>query len=203
MIIVIGDVHGELHLLNQVLLNAPDDATIIQLGDFGFWPSVVKFYGDPPKIVRPILAIGGNHEFEPWLSHLKEPTEIWPNVTFVPRGTVLEIEGRKIGFLGGGDSIDKDYRTPGFDWFPEERVTKDEAARLLGKHVDVLLTHSPPAIVKETLWGFKSFPSETNIQWIWDKLNRPDLYCGHMHPDTVVRWENATVLPILHPELVK
>lgn len=195
-LIVIGDIHGELHALNQLLLNLPDDAIIIQCGDFGIWPSVVQSYGDPPKIARPIYFIDGNHEYFPWLTKYGIPTEIWPNLTYVPRGTVLELAGKRVGFLGGGDSFDKDFRTPGMDWFPEETIKSHEAGKLVGKDLDVLITHSPPSSAKYALFGFKPSPSEDLVEWVWNKTGRPDLYCGHMHPDTVTKYLNVTVIPI-------
>ena len=64
-----------------------------------------------------------------------------PNLVFVPRGTVLELDGRRIAFLGGGNSIiDRAVRRNGVDWWPEEQVTLADVARFADAGtVDILV----------------------------------------------------------------
>ena len=105
-----------------------------------------------------------------------------PNLIFVPRGTVLELDGRRIAFLGGGDSvIDRAYRRPDVDWWPEERVTMADVARLeRAGRVDLLVCHTPPAFVYH-FFGFAPDPSALAVGQAWQLLGRPPVICGHLH----------------------
>lgn len=203
MLTFIGDVHGEIALLNKRLQSLPEATTVIQVGDFGFWPEVERDMNHHSlRVHRPLYAIDGNHEYDPWLSKLTEVTEIWPNVKFVPRGTILVVEGKKIGFLGGGDSIDKHLRKRGVSWFPGEQTTYKQAQDLWDNSermggIDILVTHVPPAKVKWALFRMPALPSEFVVGSLWKSLGFPPLYCGHMHPDSILVADNVTILPIL------
>lgn len=183
MLAFVGDVHGKFQHLNTVLASIPAEATVIQVGDFGAWPQPA------PVISRPVYFIDGNHEYFPWLKELQEPTQIWHNATYVPRGTVLELAGFRVGFLGGGESVDKVWRTPGFNWLPEESITQKDAERLLVNAqggLDVLVTHVPPiSVFRGLLAGRTTYESATwsskVVEHVWRELGYPQLYCGHMH----------------------
>jgi hypothetical protein len=186
------------------------NATVIQVGDFGWWP--VGIY---PEFPFPVYWIDGNHEYfadprtddiharflwndvlvkKPLLS-LTEPTEVRKNMIYVPRGTVMEMNGKTIAFLGGAESMDKVYRREGISWFPEESIRREDEERLLdnaaGKHIDILVTHTPPIDCIVNMEGtVRSHPNNTNrwynqsarsVQRAWEALGKPYLFCGHMH----------------------
>lgn len=201
MIVFVGDLHGQFEILPERLKHVPKDATIIQVGDFGFW------YGRPKKqwetvvwpslgLTNPIYAIEGNHEYYPmFYGKYSEPTEIWKGVVYVPRATVLELEGYRIGFMGGGASIDRKFRKSGVDWFPEEEISDKELVALLeAENIDILVTHVPPECVakKYFIHPSISFPgfglasnwydaSQQRVEALWYHHNRTMLVCGHMH----------------------
>lgn len=197
MLAVIGDVHGEFQALRDVLEQLPDDVKeVLQVGDFGLWP-VFPY----PAMPRSLRWIRGNHEYEPAIRDLCVPTEVAPGCTFMPSGWIEQIDGRLIGFLGGGDSPDRDERLPGLDWWPTEAVTRDQVEQVccLGP-LDLLLTHVPPASVVRTWFGYSARPSELLVQEAWERTGFPRLVCGHQHMS--LRYDQVTVLDMLEVVLL-
>jgi predicted phosphodiesterase len=187
----LGDIHGWFRRLHHVLEELPEDVPLIQVGDFGCWPQFRDQWKAPK---RPIYFIDGNHDHHPTFSKLTVPTEVWPGATYVPRGTILELAGKRVGFLGGAHSVDYKSRTPQVDWFPElEVVTADQTSMLAGRNVDILVTHTAPHfIIKKHLDPFflKRFfdlplsyvdHSTVVIEELWENLGKPQLVCGHLH----------------------
>lgn len=205
MIIFIGDTHGDFTWFPKIMKDVPEDATVIQVGDFGFWPGYYKdaWHNAWKRIGRknPIYVIDGNHEYHPMFAGITKPTEFWKGAIFIPRGTVLELdhtEGMKrIGFMGGASSIDKAYRQFGINWFPEECITNGEMMRMNNiDSVDILVTHTPPHSVIQKNFDSRTLidfglspswvdPSAVAIDQLWDKLGNPPLICGHMHKSVV------------------
>jgi hypothetical protein len=211
MIVVFGDVHGDFAVWNKMLARVPDEATVLQVGDFGLSPVTDAHRSDiQPYPVRRVDFIAGNHEYWPWLRdhrHADEPVEIKHNCVFNSQGLIRTIGGRKIGMLGGADSIDKRWRREHVDWFSDERITEADMRRLMTTAerlggVDLLVTHTPPALVVEKMLAGKEIYREFHysaqcVQLVWDHLGRPPIVCGHMHPEQVYVYENVRVLPIL------
>jgi predicted phosphodiesterase len=184
VIAFIGDVHRAFDRLSRMVDELPADvATIVQVGDLGLRPSDLAPPGPGAfRLGRPMHFIGGNHDHEPWFRELRAPTELAPNLIYVPRGTVLQLDARRVAFLGGGDSvIDRSRRSEGVDWWQDERVTGEHVARLAGAGpVDILVAHTPPAPVYAVL-GFRPDPSSCEVERAWDLLGRPTVVCGHLH----------------------
>lgn len=199
MIFVVGDVHGEFHLFKRKMnkLIQEGDSAIIQVGDFGLWPRKQNVWHQAVKLVHnvPVIFIDGNHEHFPSIREKKY--ENWSGLHYAPRGSVLQINGYRVGFLGGGDSVDKAWRTPGKDWFEEERVTLEDVATLVDNvkkwgYIDILVTHSPPTHVLKVALTHPSkvgFPvdekwvdiSAQMVEQAWEELGQPRLVCGHIH----------------------
>jgi hypothetical protein len=184
MIGFIGDVHRAFDRLAGSVAEFPANVDVaIQVGDLGlhsddFGPSGPGL----PPLARTVYYVTGNHDHEPSYRGITRPTEMAPNLVFVPRGTVLELDGRRIAFLGGGDSvIDRAVRRAGVDWWPEERVTMKDVARFerVGQ-VDFLVCHTPPAFVYHAC-GFTPDPSALAVGLAWQILGRPQVVCGHLH----------------------
>jgi hypothetical protein len=105
----------------------------------------------------------GNHENHPYIAELalkhdllfgkavfgadaKEYGWITPRVRWLPTGTRWKWHGKTWLSLGGAVSVDKNLRTPGLDWFPEEEITDaEEAEAILGGPADVILSHDAPS----------------------------------------------------------
>jgi len=107
----------------------------------------------------------------------------------MPRGSTYKLDdGRNILFMGGADSIDKQWRTPGFDWFPEEHITQRDMENLPDEKVDIFITHTcPNELLPEMIkhdYRKKDDPSNYYLSELW-KIYKPDLwYFGHWHHST-------------------
>ena len=205
MLVFLGDIHGAFRWLPKILEHVPKDATIIQVGDFGFWPGKHnrewRRIWKQMEFEKPMYVIDGNHECHSMFAGITEPTELWDGAMFVPRGTVLDVdhgEGiTKIGFMGGASSIDKHYQVAAGRWFEAECITNEELMRMNDvDSVDILVTHSPPHEViqrnfdNRTLLDFGLPPSWVDpsaivVENLWRKLGKPPLICGHMHRSVV------------------
>jgi predicted phosphodiesterase len=195
MIAFIGDVHRSFDLLEQTVARLPwAIQTVIQLGDLGLTATDVKRVargGSPPATLdRPVYWIDGNWDDFGGLSlrDITEPSELVPNLIYVPRGYVLELDGRRLGFLGGAESIDGERsRSRGVDWWPElEHVSEGDVTRLLHhagrtKGVDLLVAHVPPAAACEAMTGLPSSLSAVRVQQAQSALGRVPVIAGHMH----------------------
>jgi predicted phosphodiesterase len=184
MIGFIGDVHRAFDRLARAVAKFPGNVDIaIQVGDLGLHSDDLDPTGPGlPPLARTVYYVTGNHDHEPSYRGITRPTEMAPNLVFVPRGTVLKLDGRRIAFLGGGSSvIDRAKRQPDVDWWPEEQVTMADVARFEGVgRVDFLVSHTPPAFVYHFL-QLPPDPSAVAVGQAWQTLGRPQVVCGHLH----------------------
>ena len=108
-----------------------------------------------------IFWLPGNHECYDVLQsrydrYSKDPIKIKENVFYCPLGTTLTINGKTCVFVGGALSIDKEIRTKGVNWFPEEILTEQDfqAITAISPEADIVFSHT--------------CPSEFDIQDKWD-----------------------------------
>lgn len=165
-IIVVGDIHCDWSPLN-VLINSKHPKIVLQVGDFGWW---VRFHGRPKvrtrqddfgRWIKPYDNYGvkpgptevyfcpGNHEdWDELLLRNAVPSELYRNIFYMKRGATMVLpDGRIVLFMGGGLSIDKESRTIGIDWFPQELIPYAEFYRLQEagiKKVDIVISHTCP-----------------------------------------------------------
>jgi len=219
-IIVAGDIHGMWRYLNT-LINKKKPKYILQVGDFGWWPRQhVK--SRKPRIhhgmkYRPFdqygLKVGktevfwcpGNHEDWEELELRKAiPSEIMPNVFYMRRGSTIQLaDGRIILFMGGALSIDRNSRTAGIDWFPQEIIPYSEIYKLEHNEVDkvdIVVSHTCPLEFEPKLrdkipyngWEYKfEDPSQQVLSTILD-MYKPSLwYFGHFHIHMEGQYDNT------------
>lgn len=156
-----GDWHGD-HMWAEWMIDhakVNDVDVILQLGDLGYWPAydeltnsqtggcyaTIKMHDLAEEAGIPIYWVDGNHEnhevLEPaqgdqWLRHL-------------PRGHRWQWWGKNWMAVGGGVSVDKDVRTPGYDWFPEEVLSTGQMEYCLREgNVDIVVAHDTVAEVE-------------------------------------------------------
>lgn len=154
--IVAGDWHAHpaeaKHVIDLAVKEGID--TIIHVGDFGFYDNMSYLKQTNEYLKRHnirILAIDGNHEEFPYLHSFDiEPvTGLRPvrsHIYHLPRNTRWEWDGVSYLALGGAQSIDVRFREEGKSWWPEERITPEEAQTAIeGGHADVMFTHDAPA----------------------------------------------------------
>lgn len=142
--LILGDVHGEWHSMNVAIARAfrdhPDITHIIQVGDLGYgWPGSKPFKlsrafieDDTIKYIQDNVScmfLDGNHENHDLLD---QDGGAWlPGWTYVPRGSVVELDNYRCLFMGGASSIDKDNRKPHVSWWPQESITYGQVQKAL------------------------------------------------------------------------
>ena len=132
-----------------------------------------------------ILFCDGNHEDHDSLDKLTN-MEIRPNIFYKKRGSTYRLkDGRNILFMGGADSIDKNSRTPGLDWFPQENISYQDMNNLPDCKIDIVISHTCPTCILPIMNPYdpRKRPDGNNValQIIMEKY-RPSLwYFGHWH----------------------
>lgn len=163
----VGDTHADASWLKFVVLPMAVKmgiGTIIQVGDFGYWPNSRKFL-HVAKTAREkfgvdVWFIDGNHEHFTALKRdvraaqmvfgvregNRDPVELAPGFIYLPRASHVSVADRSVTCVGGAASIDRRDRLVGTSWFPDERIndTDIEAVAASG-HADILITHDAPA----------------------------------------------------------
>lgn len=215
--VVLGDLHGDLGWARRAVRSAAEAGAsrIFQVGDAGFcWPGRDKYKFDRRLSVllnnwdMELVFVDGNHDAHPELRRLDVGEDglakLREGIFYLPRGTRIEYGGLAIGGLGGAYSIDKEWRTLGKDWWPEEEVCLSDVDRLLAKgRIDVLLTHEVPFRFTG-LQGDPDLPlatieqanvSRRLIQKAVDVLKPRYVFSGHWHQRRVgyINHEDGTI----------
>ena len=192
-IMVVGDVHGDWPTLNA-LINRQSPNIILQCGDWGFWPKYdglrVRHFGKEliwtsfgaKNPDTDIYWCDGNHE-DHWSLKTLTDKQVQPGVFYMKRGsTLLLADGRTVLFMGGAHSIDKDQRTLGDDWFPDEVITQKDVMDLPDTTVDIVISHTcPEEFYKFDNMHYDNDPSRAALSYILETY-RPSLwYFGHFH----------------------
>lgn len=215
MILLLGDIHGNVHVLKAAIRKAVQEGAtaVIQVGDFGLMQGKgidASFYNATKDSPIPVYFIEGNHDdCTRWIAY-EEVSRVWhdANLWYVPRGTVTEIDGRTIAFMGGAASIDKQYRlNNNMHWDENELLTEGQINKLLisDRKVDMFITHCPPdSVVEEHFNPVNKLyfgvgldwidPTQKQIENIWHVLGTPMIYSGHMH--RTVKGEAYRILDI-------
>ena len=180
----VGDSHGDAGWLKFVVLPTAVKMgirTVIQVGDFGYWPNSRKFM----QIVKTsrerfgidVWFIDGNHEHFTKLRHdvreaqvaagvpegNRDPVELTPGLVYLPRGSRIMVAGRSVVCVGGAASIDRTDRIEGKSWFPDERISEgDIDAVAAGGRADILVTHDAPSG-----WRIPGITSEGQLEEAW------------------------------------
>ena len=169
MIYVTGDTHGDINRFKDpAMKKIKSSDTLIVCGDFGFiWDGSRKEQSVLKKLASKnftIAFVDGCHENFELLESL--PVTEWnggkvhmvaPNIVHLMRGQIYTIEGKQIFAFGGGHSQDYEFRREGNMWWERERPSHDEIREAIrnlaeyGNAVDFIITHEPPASLKDCL----------------------------------------------------
>lgn len=207
MIYITGDTHGpiDIHKLNKRCFddtNLTKDDYLIICGDFGLvWDNSPeeKYWLDWLNDKNyTTLFIDGNHENHSLLNSY--PIETWNggkvhrisnSVLHLMRGQVFTIDNHTFFTMGGAASVDKDWRTPGISWWPEEMPSDEEyiEANLnlynYENEVDYIITHTAPtSIVNQLIPEIKPPDRLTDfLEDIKKSVKYKHWYFGHFHDD--------------------
>lgn len=209
-IILAGDTHGliDLKKVTDYFETYPDYTKsdyLIILGDGGIlWDEaqdneVQEILDNLPVTT---LWIDGNHENFDMLYSYPEGEWKGGKVHFITesiihlcRGQIFEIDGKSFFVFGGGNSIDKIYRTWGISWWTEEMPSNEEYEEGLhnlekaGWKVDYILSHSCPMYIAGQLATYL-MPGEEPLQKYFDeiaeKVDFEAWYFGHWHMDETI-----------------
>lgn len=169
LIYVTGDTHGDIERFkSREMKKLGSGDTLIICGDFGFlWDDSRAERNALKKLASKdytIAFIDGCHENFDMLESL--PVTEWnggkvhriaPNIIHLMRGQIFTIENKTIFTFGGGHSQDYNFRRDSDCWWEREQPTHAEIIegitnlRTVDYTVDYVITHEPPASLKDCL----------------------------------------------------
>jgi hypothetical protein len=178
----IGDVHGHFSAYSTILKGCKNS---IQIGDMGVgfykrdYEGVLSPYPNPPydkMVAGGHRFIRGNHD---------NPNVCRRHSQYIPDG---HIEGDMM-FIGGGYSIDRDFRVLNETYWEDEELDYVELNHLVGVYYEtkprIMVTHDCPELVANHLFTTTklSIPSRTRQAFnsMWEN-HKPELWIfGHWH----------------------
>lgn len=173
-ILLVGDIHASKYYMNRAMDHADEVGAerVFFLGDFG-WTFEQKFLeacdAAADRTGLNVEFIDGNHEDFDFLLSLPADDDgirrVSDKVLHIPRGTVMELDGHHVLFMGGGVSVDKSWRIPHYDWWPQEEVTSEDYHRAIenaeGKDIHAVFAHDTPVLPRFSNKGPGSyFPTD-------------------------------------------
>jgi hypothetical protein len=194
-IIVCGDTHAYWSILNNLIAKEHPDI-ILQTGDFGYWEGIPVYsikHIDAQN--TKIYFCPGNHEDWNLLNKIENP-QLTPNIKYMKKGTTMILpDGRNVLFIGGADSVDKQFRTPGYDWFPEELINETDIKNLPDEKVDIVISHTCPDEfeMRSTFGNGKKFddPSRHYLSLVLKKYKPKNWYFSHWHQYKASQYKNG------------
>ena len=170
MICITGDIHGDLSRFNDKhIKKLRKNDYLLVCGDFGFlWDGTKREKHILKKLGKKkyyIIFADGCHENFDLLNEYPVSDFAGGKVRIISgrlmhaeRGTVLDLDGKKVFFFGGGQSTDIDIRSSAKKWWEDELPIGNEIAegaenlRLNDNEVDYIVTHEPPGSLKEIFY---------------------------------------------------
>jgi predicted phosphodiesterase len=218
--LVVGDVHGNTMWATSLCYFAAKNGidTIYQVGDFGLWDHQREGVAFLNRLNKESVKCGvnwywvpGNHEnYDSLAIHRAQGGGIddrgfvvlRSNIRSTDKALVWTHEGLTFGAVGGAVSIDRDHRTEGRSWWPQEATTPDDISLfrdMLGDNrVDVLLTHDSPTNLP--VWnGFvkDDVASENNrhmMNMAYDEADATVAFHGHYHRHLAYTYNSTAVV---------
>ena len=201
MIFVTADTHGEIERFeDKKIKKLKKSDTLFVLGDFGFiWNDDEKTERDLKKLsklsCRIVFIDGLNENFEK-ISKYPEVKFggadcreiVQDKIYYVPRGTILQLEDKKLLCFGGCDNYDVDIIVSEND--PEQKDFNRCTANIkLNEYsVDYILTHMPSGRINRFINLDSNFYSECMdyFDTLAEKVNYTKWYFGCLHLDKFV-----------------
>jgi predicted phosphodiesterase len=186
MILILSDTHCNYNIINEQIKHAQNTlgkkiSSVIHLGDFGIFRSQLKdfFIKKKERFLCPVYFIEGNHEDFNAFSSLVEKYKDY--FTYLPRGSVFNIEGYRFLALGGSAYMDA-LSTQQGAIISDTNI--DDCLNLAADSIDIILTHDCPSDIgvsnKAGLehYGKPGFPRSKELEDYF----KPKLWLfGHHH----------------------
>lgn len=191
-IALIGDAHGKIFELRKIQERCERS---IQLGDMGCGFKPVPDFGEHHKFIR------GNHD---------DPAVARAHKSYL--GDYGYLSDADIFYVGGANSIDKQWRVPGVSWWPDEELSTVELNAAQQLYLDskpsTVISHECPSAVNQrmlsslTIGGLDGyFAAKTALvtsrtcqalQQMFE-LHQPKLWVfGHYHIDRTLEIGGTT-----------
>jgi hypothetical protein len=100
-------------------------------------------------------------------------------------------DGRDILFMGGANSIDRDQRTVGVSWWPEEVISQSDFRNLPEEDIDIFITHTCSNEIYDKYIQFHlggnytprkdNDPSYHALTTLWEMYGPTQWFFGHFH----------------------
>lgn len=201
--ILLGDIHGNWNVLNDVLEKYPNE-DIIQVGDMGLgfaynyaflnqktglWETA-GLHHDPTDFPSNFKYIRGNHD---------NPEKCRQYSNYL--GDYGFDEKTGIFFVSGAWSIDADNRTPFIDWWPDEELSYVPLLEAFDLYVetkpDIVISHTCPAsiarfVLNPQFGDYKGNRTETMLEKMFRNHQPKKWFFGHWHMDKSMVVENTT-----------
>jgi UDP-2,3-diacylglucosamine pyrophosphatase LpxH len=192
--IFIGDLHGNFNVITRFLDSYPCENTIfIQVGDFGVavGESIQDTVRDLELLSKTLkkqgnrlFAIRGNHDNPEYF----DGRTYFGNITLVKDYSRFGIDGRDILFIGGGISIDRSFRTVGYDYWTTESIASIQGDI---SDLDIVISHEAPLIAypdNSALWDDPGNPVKSDsskgrqiLQQVFTQGQPKQWFYGHYH----------------------
>lgn len=148
----LGDIHGQHYPLSRFLKPEIKNSLIIQVGDFGVGFQSISHDALASRKITKWLTSGNNHLVLIRGNH-DDPSLFTNNsflnseaITLIPDYTYKTINNKSFLFVGGAISIDRLYRQPGKDYWPDENFILCSDLSSITK-CDVLVIHTSPDVL--------------------------------------------------------
>lgn len=207
-VLFVGDTHGEIELINKavVLAQRANCKRIVQVGDFGYFPNIYPEFIESLNSKIPFYFIDGNHDDHSVLPHeaegivnLRELEHEVENFYYIPRGLALNWGESNILFMGGANSVDKEHRTLGIDWWDTEEISYGDYQiasdnQYIWEKVDIIVSHECPRTEAIRYKGEGNDYSSRAIGELIELFNPWLLIHGHHHRSYILKTEGGTVI---------
>jgi hypothetical protein len=193
-ITLIGDMHGDMAVLQMIQNSIPKNERSIQLGDMGFgWERI-------PEFAERHTFIRGNHD---------DPAEARAHKNYL--GDFGYLPEDNLFFISGAASIDRKYRTEGKSWWRDEQLSFSKLNAAYDLYVaakpEIVVSHECPVSANKALldglikgpdggyYAAKATLKETRTCQAMEamfKAHQPRLWVfGHYHIDKTVTIRNT------------
>lgn len=186
MITLIGDVHGKYEKYHRILSRTEENPYTLQIGDFGFKYDTLKNVDHTKHLILP-----GNHDNYDVCYKYRHFLQDY--------GYMINFNDIDFFYYRGANSIDKQYRTIGIDWWDSEEVKIENfmKARELYRDIkpDIMISHDCPQDIALQMLKPGQRVYENITSWALQELyniHQPKLwFFGHWHQSRQIQHGNT------------